>query len=65
MNEIELEGRTFPAGTIVHMNGIPVALVLDTNLETHPNNWKAIEQAAQSVGLFRPIGVNAVTEPSA
>lgn len=42
----QLKGRHFPAGTIVHMNGIPVSLVTAVNLETHSANWKLIEDAS-------------------
>lgn len=46
MDADNLEGRYFPAGTIVHMNGVPVALVTGVNLETHPVNWRIIEEQA-------------------
>jgi len=44
----EGEVRVIPAGTILHLNGIPVALVEDTKLETHPENWPLALQCVES-----------------
>ena len=42
----ELEERTLPAGTVVKINGIPLFLVEDAKLQTHPNNWAlALEES--------------------
>jgi hypothetical protein len=37
------ESREFPAGTVLKMNGIPVALTEAAKIETHPSNWPLIE----------------------
>lgn len=33
------EARVLPAGTIVHMNGVPLRLEVPATASTHPNNW--------------------------
>ena len=47
MNE-NLEIRTLKKGTVVKINGIPLALVSDTEVATHPNNYKLV------FSLFEP-----------
>lgn len=39
---METETRTLPAGTIVKINGIPLALMEDAKMETHPGNWSTV-----------------------
>jgi hypothetical protein len=37
-----MERRVIPMGTIVLFGGFPVQLVADAEVQTHPDNWKAI-----------------------
>lgn len=44
---MELESRTLKAGTVVKMNGIPLVLTKDAELETNPANWSLALQALE------------------
>lgn len=37
------------AGTCVHLYGIPVALLNDTEVETNEGNWEQIQAAKQAI----------------
>lgn len=40
MTDEIMERRTIEAGTIIHMNGIPIEVCEPFEAATHPNNWE-------------------------
>lgn len=51
MSEPALMVKTLPAGTVVHIGGIPFELMDEARLGTHPNNYKLAGICATCVGL--------------
>ncbi len=43
MIEGNMEKRTLPAGTVVHIEGIPVMVPVDTDFWTNKGNWEVID----------------------
>lgn len=44
-----MKTKTLPAGTIVHINGLPVELTQDTQAQTAEGNWEMIDNPPPSV----------------
>lgn len=43
MIEGNMEKRTLPAGTVVHIEGVPVMVPVDTDFWTNKGNWEVID----------------------
>lgn len=40
----DIEERTLPAGSMVHLAGLPVTLEREAIVTSHPGNWKEIDK---------------------
>lgn len=44
-SDANVETRTIPAGTLIHIGGIPLRLKEAAPMATHPRNWQLIKDA--------------------
>ncbi len=49
------ETYILPKGSTIKVEGIPLTLVEDTKVSTHPNNWKLIKGLQDSPSAMHPL----------
>lgn len=50
-DELAADARTLPIGTVVNIEGFPVRLVADAEVQTHSGNWSIINRRRKGNNL--------------